>query len=46
MGIDKDDETQAYLPQLGQGEKLAEDEELVADLSCMCSHSQRISHHS
>jgi len=41
MGIDQgekeEDERLPYLPGLGQGGKLAEDEELVADLSSMCS---------
>lgn len=45
MDIEKDgdkDETKAYLPGLGQGDKLAEDEELVADMSCMCVCSARL----
>ena len=31
---DREDSPIPYLPELGQGEKLAEDEELVADMSC------------
>lgn len=31
---ERQDERIPYLPGLGQGEKLAEDEELVADMSC------------
>jgi hypothetical protein len=39
MGLDQNgaedkDERLPYLPGLGQGEKLADDEELVADMSC------------
>lgn len=45
MGIDNEeeekDERLPYLPGLGQGEKLAEDEELVADLSSMFRHTKR-----
>jgi hypothetical protein len=32
-GANEEDERLPYLPGLGQGDKLAEDEELVADLS-------------
>ena len=31
---EKDDDRIPYLPGLGQGEQLAADEELVADMSC------------
>lgn len=31
---DREDSPIPYLPGLGQGEQLAEDEELVADMSC------------
>lgn len=37
MDIEQDgqkDESLAYLPGLGQGDKLAADEELVADMTC------------
>lgn len=37
------DERLPYLPGLGQGDKLAEDEELVADLSSQYFHAG--SHH-
>lgn len=36
-GEEEKDERLPYLPGLGQGEKLAEDEELVADLSSEAS---------
>lgn len=37
---DQEPESVPYLPGLGQGEKLADDEELVADMSCGFLHGK------
>lgn len=42
---EKEDSPIPYLPGLGQGEKLAEDEELVADMSCKRAPLQLIVRH-